>query len=70
MLNNVNDSVSIADSNNNVIANNTASDNFGEIFLITVTLGSNNKVYANTTSNNGAFSGLTTFCGLRWEQHL
>jgi parallel beta-helix repeat protein len=64
VLNNVNDSVSIADSSNNVIVNNTASDNNGGIFLITVTLGSNNnQVSANTTSNNGAFSGLTIFVG-------
>jgi parallel beta-helix repeat protein len=51
--NDVNDSVSIVDSSNNIIANNTASDNFGGIFLITVTLGSNNnQVSANTTNNN------------------
>jgi parallel beta-helix repeat protein len=63
VLNNVNDSVSIADSSNNVIVNNTASDNFGGIFLITVTLGSNNnQVSANTTSNN-QFGGLTIFGG-------
>jgi parallel beta-helix repeat protein len=63
VLNNVNDSVSIADSSNNIIANNAASDNDGGIFLITVTLGANNnQVTGNTTSNN-QFGGLTIFEG-------
>jgi parallel beta-helix repeat protein len=63
VLNDVNDSVSIADSSNNIIVNNTASDNDGGIFLITVTLGSNNnQVSANTTSNN-QFGGLTISVG-------
>lgn len=62
--NNVNDSFSFVDSSNNVIVNNTASDNDGGIFLITVTLGSNNnQVSANTTSNNGANGGLVITVG-------
>ena len=56
--NNVSDTISV-DSDNNVIVNNTASDNGGGIFVE----GSNNDVHANTTNNNSGGNGIWLFLG-------
>jgi parallel beta-helix repeat protein len=55
---NISDSISV-DGNNNVIVNNTASDNEGGIFV----QGSNNDIHANTTDNNSAGDGIDVIVG-------
>ena len=55
---NISDTISV-DSNNNVIVNNTASNNLGGI-LVT---GSNNDIHANTTDNNTAGDGIDVTLG-------
>lgn len=53
VANDVNDTIALYDSSNNVIANNIADDNAGGIVLGTITTGSNNnEIHANTTNNN------------------
>ena len=60
----MNDTISLADSNNNVVVNNIADDNAGGIALQTFTTGShNNEIHANTTNNNNSNSGLTIQSG-------
>jgi parallel beta-helix repeat protein len=54
---NISDTISV--SSNNVIVNNTASDNFGGIFVF----GSNNDIHANTTDNNSAGDGIDVIAG-------
>jgi parallel beta-helix repeat protein len=56
--NNVSDTISV-DSDNNVIVNNTASDNGGGIFVE----GSNNDIHANTTNDNFSSNGIWVFLG-------
>jgi parallel beta-helix repeat protein len=57
--NDVNDSMSIVDSSKNTIINNTASDNFGGIFVVGFhSVSQNNQIHANTTNNNTLSFGL------------
>jgi parallel beta-helix repeat protein len=57
--NDVNDSMSIVDSSKNTIVNNTASDNFGGIFVGGFrSVSQNNQIHANTTNNNTLSFGL------------
>lgn len=59
VANDVNDTISLEDSSNNVIANNVADDNDTGIFLGGSTTGSNgNEIHANTTNNNNIGNGL------------
>jgi len=58
--NNVNDSITLLDNNKSNIIGNTASNNYGGIFVLG---GSNNNIAANTTNNNvAACSGSVLVC--------
>ena len=56
--NNISDTITVR-SDNNVIVNNTASDNGAGIFVE----GSNNDIHANTTNNNSGGNGIWLFLG-------
>lgn len=64
VANDVNDTLALWDSSNNIVVNNIASDNFGGIALLRITTGSNhNEIHGNTTDNNGADNGLQITLG-------